>query len=75
MTEVRAAALSAFAALPGAIELAEIENTFADKDPRVQLALVTLAKSKSLKLPEATLTILRASISQDVARIARDLGS
>lgn len=73
--EVRAAALSAFAALPGAIELAEIENTFADKDPRVQLALVTLAKSKSLKLPEATLTILRASISQDVARIARDLGS
>ncbi|MBX7133674.1 MAG: HEAT repeat domain-containing protein [Fimbriimonadaceae bacterium] len=73
--EVRAAALSAFAALPGVVELAEIENTFADKDPRVQLALVSLAKAKGLKLPESALTQLRSSISEEVVRIARDLGS
>lgn len=73
--EVRAAALRAFAVLPGPIEPAEVENTFVDADPRVQWALISLAKAKGLRLPEAALAQLRGSISEDVARAAKELGS
>lgn len=71
---VRAAALQAFAAMPGVVEPAEIENTFADKDPRVQLALVQLARTKSIRLPEAALSNLRNSVSVDVVKQAQELG-
>ncbi|HRI45220.1 MAG TPA: HEAT repeat domain-containing protein, partial [Fimbriimonadaceae bacterium] len=71
---VRAAALQAFAAMPGQVESAEIENVFVDKDPRVQMALVQLARAKSIRLPESALANLRNSISSDVVKQAQELG-
>lgn len=72
---VRAAALDAFSVLPGTVEPAEIENTFADKDPRVQMALVNLARAKALRLPEPALANLRNSLSSEVVKQAQELGS
>ena len=46
--EVRASALKAFAALPGKIEVEEIENTLYDPNPDVQNALAILIKAKNL---------------------------
>jgi HEAT repeat protein len=43
---VRAMALRAFATLPGAVEVAEVENTLNDPDPRVKASLVELRKAK-----------------------------
>lgn len=72
--EVRAAALRAFAKLPNPVEAAEIENSFVDKDPRVQAALVELAKAKGIKLSDAALQNLRSSVDKNVAALARSLG-
>jgi HEAT repeat protein len=69
--EVRAAALRGFAAMPGRTELAEIENVLTDADPRVQTALLDLAKSKGLELPDQSLRTLRESRDPNVAARAR----
>lgn len=71
---VRAAALQAFSAMPGPVDSAEIENVFVDKDPRVQMALVHLARTKSIRLPESALANLRNSVSSDVVKQAQELG-
>lgn len=71
---VRAAALRGFAAIPGAVEPAEIENVFADRDPRVQLALIGLARTKGLRLPEETLANMRNSVSEEVVKQAKEMG-
>jgi HEAT repeat protein len=46
---VRAAALRAFAALPGPVERAEVQNTLADPDPRVRQALEALRRAKGFQ--------------------------
>lgn len=71
---VRAAALRAFAALPGSVELAEIANVLSDSDPRVQRELIALARAKGLVLDEATKAQLAASVDAEVARLAKGLG-
>lgn len=43
---VRAAALEAFAVLPGPVRQEEVENTLADRDPRVKRALADLRRAK-----------------------------
>jgi hypothetical protein len=48
LPEVRAAALRAFAAIPGKVELVEIKTASEDKDPRVQEAYRELLKSKGI---------------------------
>lgn len=74
MAEVRAAALRAFAALPGPVELAEIANVLSDSDPRVQRELIALVRAKGLTLDAATKAQLAASVDVEVARLARGLG-
>jgi len=71
---VRAKALEVLAELPGAIQLTEIENTLRDVDPRVQRALLDLAKKKALTLPTATIELLRDSPDPEVADKAKLLG-
>lgn len=71
---VKAAALQAYAVLPDPIEPAEIENTFVEDDPRIQRALLELVARKALKLPEAALQRLRASLDPFVAARAEELG-
>lgn len=72
---VRAHALDAFAAMPGEVELGEIENVLSDSDPRVQMALIRLAMSKSLSLPTETLGMLNNSpdpgVREEAARLRR----
>lgn len=46
--EVRAAALRAFAKIPGKVERAEVENAAADPDPRVQESYRQLARAKGI---------------------------
>ena len=70
---VRAAALLALSKQPGDVAVAEIPNVMADKDPRVQMALVTLAKAKAIKLPSATIAMLRTSADPAVALEAKEL--
>jgi HEAT repeat protein len=74
MAEVRAAALRAFAALPGPVELAEIANVLSDSDPRVQRELIALVRAKGLALDAATKAQLAGSVDAEVARLARGLG-
>jgi hypothetical protein len=71
---VRAAALRAFANLPGDVVLDEVSNTFTDKFPIVQLALLDLAKAKNLKLPDAAVANLKSSIDPRVVARAKVLG-
>lgn len=71
---IRAAALRGFAAMPGNVEAAEIENVLEDKDPRVQAALLDLVGSKKLKLPDAAWKALKTSLDPIVARRAAEVG-
>jgi HEAT repeat protein len=70
---VRAKALRAFAVQPGDIATQEISTVLDDKDPQVQIALVDLAKAKGIKLPPATIEMLKASVDPTVSAEAKDL--
>ncbi len=72
--EVRAAALEAFAVFPEKIDLAEVDNTLNDPDPRVQNALIDFALAKGIKLSDASLSGLRSSVDKEVAARAAALG-
>lgn len=67
---VRAAALAAFARLPGEVAWAEIENVGSDGDPRVQRALLALAKGKALAVPAAVRQKLAQSVDPEVRSAA-----
>jgi hypothetical protein len=71
---IRAAALNALAKQPGEVVLDEVSNTFNDKFPIVQLALLDLARTKNLKLPANAVENLRASIDPRVVDRAKGLG-
>jgi len=72
--EIRAAALRGFAKLEKGAEPDEIANVMEDKDPEVQLALIALAKTKGLKLSDATKAAMAASPDERVRNAAKDLG-
>ena len=69
---VRSKALEAFASMDGSVEIAEFENTLADKDPRIQKTLLRLANKKNLSLPEKSLSQLKESASNKVKRLVGD---
>jgi HEAT repeat protein len=71
---VRAAALLALSKQTGEVALDEIANTLEDKYPIVQLALLDLAKAKSLSLPANAAQALKASIDPRVVEGAKGLG-
>jgi HEAT repeat protein len=70
---VRAAALRALATQPGPVTPEEVANVFEDKFPVVQLALLDLAKAKSLALPKSALTTMKASIDARVVQRAQEI--
>ncbi len=51
VARVRAAALRAFATLPGPVEPNEVKNVMEDQDPEVHKALLQLAKAKGFQVP------------------------
>lgn len=71
---VRAAALRALAAQPGAVSNDEIANVLTDKQPEVQLALVQLSKAKGVKLSDATVEGMKSSPDPRVPEAAKSLG-
>ncbi len=71
--EVRARALDALAVQPGNVELGEVQNALTDRDARVQVALLRLAKAKNLAIPANALEALLRSDDPDVAEAAKAL--
>ena len=65
---VRAAALAALAALPGAVEPKDLP--FDDPDPRVQVALLRLCAAKGIAIPAEVRDRLRKSQDPDVRAFA-----
>ncbi|HEY3782007.1 MAG TPA: HEAT repeat domain-containing protein [Fimbriimonadaceae bacterium] len=64
--EVRAQALKSLASLQTPANLKELDNVGMDTDPRVQLALIDLAKKQKLKLSQPILDQLRKSVDPQV---------
>ena len=70
---VRAAALRALMTQPGTVSLEEVSNTFEDKFPVVQLALLDLARAKSLTLPSNAIETMKSSIDPRVVERVRGM--
>ncbi len=70
---VRAQALQALAKQPGDVSTDEVSNTFTDKFPVVQLALIDLAKAKKLTLPSTALENLKSSIDPRVVERMKEI--
>lgn len=70
---VRAASLRALAKLPNGVKIAEIQSTLSDPNPLVQDALLDLATSKAVTLPEAVLAGMRSSSVPRIAARAKGL--
>jgi HEAT repeat protein len=71
--EVRAQALKTLATMPTPANLNELARVGMDIDPRVQLALIDLAKKQSLKLSEPILDQLKKSADPTVVGRLKDL--
>ncbi|MCC7230559.1 MAG: HEAT repeat domain-containing protein [Fimbriimonadaceae bacterium] len=71
---VRAAALSSLAKQSEPVKVDEIGNVLEDKFPAVQLALLDLAKAKSLSLPPAAIANLKTSLDARVVERVKELG-
>jgi HEAT repeat protein len=71
---VRAKALDLFAVLPEPTKVEEFQNVLSDPDPLVQYALLKLAKTKEIALPQSVLDRLAQSQVAEVATLARELG-
>ncbi len=70
---VRAAALDGFAGLEKGATADEIQNALSDDNPKVQLALIRLAKAKSMKLPKSTVDAMLSSPDSNVVAAAKEL--
>jgi HEAT repeat protein len=71
--EVRAEAVEALAALPQPSNVADLEPVKKDKDPRVQLAILHLAKGKNMKLDPLTVEAFQHSVDPEVRQMMKDL--
>jgi len=71
--EVRALAVRAYAAIPGARQEV-LTPLLSDPDPRVQLALLDLASANQLQIPAGALSGFRESRDPEVAAKANSMG-
>ncbi len=72
--ELRSLALNALAAAPGSLTLEDLAPVLADRYPKVQSALLAIVEKKGLKLPPATIELLKQSLDPGVAEKARSMG-
>ena len=72
--EVRAAAITGFAALEKGATEDEIANVLDDENSDVQLALIDFSKKKGMKLPPKTLQAMLASPDARVSTAAKGVG-